>query len=366
MWVIIYSTHSCSRAFQGQYRSHTGILNCPGSNRSQGLTFLLATAFEAFRVSILKVRTICAQERSGSGRHTSAHPGRNVAAHSSPPGLPSPPQPRLEFLAVLVYLVLGHGLYVPADHLLGRRQWCCEWGKARTAESWGTGSRWVQGEKGQRARTEWTLALTSRQELGLWAGVASGQRDPLEELAGDTFVCQEEAGEAESARERKGPRTRTAFGERGTRGSWTSIAPGAAGDLERWPRGHGGRAGGPSSLPRRRRGPGQGHRSWQRVAAGKVARTGCGVTTAGRGQPRPLVRGDRTQRSPSSPSSSTWSAQLGFELRNKFAGREGRSARRSPAAPAHPGPRALSGPPTAARGSPSGSPDSLKLSSRHR
>jgi hypothetical protein len=42
-------------------------------------------------------------------------------------------------------------------------------------------------------------SLTSWKQLRFWAGVPGGQRDTLEELAGDTFVCQREHGETGSA-----------------------------------------------------------------------------------------------------------------------------------------------------------------------
>lgn len=58
---------------------------------------------------------------------------------------------------------------------------------------WGLGEH-VGRERGGPGM-EWRLSLTSWQQLRLWARVTSGQRDPLEELAGDTFVCEREHGE---------------------------------------------------------------------------------------------------------------------------------------------------------------------------
>lgn len=58
----------------------------------------------------------------------------------------------------------------------------------------------VMGTGGNVARErgvpgmEWRFSLTSWQQFRLWARVTSGQRDPLQELAGDTFVCEKEWG----------------------------------------------------------------------------------------------------------------------------------------------------------------------------
>lgn len=121
------------------------------------------------------------------------------------------------------------------------------------------------------------MSLTSGQQLGLGTGVAGGQRDSLQELAGDALVCREGGSQ---------PQARNA-----------------------------GRFGDPAS-PGRRAAP----------------------------------------HSPSSPSSSTWSAQLGFELREHGIGE------RVPAA--RPAPRPRPPPPPLRRTR--HPPGSLKVAGRHR
>lgn len=79
-----------------------------------------------------------------------------------------------------------------------------------------------------------------------------------------------------------------------------------------------------------------------------------------------MAQGDQAY-SPSSPSSSTWSAQLGFELRVQICGRKRLSQRgEAPAAAAHSGPITpcrTQKPPPRLR---SATLDSLKVSGRHR
>lgn len=79
-----------------------------------------------------------------------------------------------------------------------------------------------------------------------------------------------------------------------------------------------------------------------------------------------ITPGDRVHL-PSSPSSSTWSAQLGFELRKQMCGKRRLSQQGPvPAASAHPGPIILPRAPQPLPMPPSAIPDSLKVSSRHR
>lgn len=47
------------------------------------------------------------------------------------------------------------------------------------------------------------MSLTSGQQLGLGAGVAGGQGDSLQELAGDALVCREGGGKSATGPERR-------------------------------------------------------------------------------------------------------------------------------------------------------------------